>query len=175
MKAKIFALVAAFFMLMGGSAWAQSDVKGDVNKDGVVNEQDIAAILAIMAKNNGVAEKTKYYWYTGTTNPSTMTSISPIVTDNTSPGWREIGTSVPTYSKTTPLWNSDKGVILYGDAKVTAYVAMPSNNIKYRNDITGEDLTSELWESIGSKTIGNVNYTIYKSVSTLKRFSQTWY
>ena len=61
MKAKIFALVAAFFMLMGGSAWAQSDVKGDVNKDGVVNEQDIAAILAIMAKNNGVAEKTKYY------------------------------------------------------------------------------------------------------------------
>lgn len=65
MKVKIFALVAAFFMLMGGSAWAQSDVKGDVNKDGVVNEQDIAAILAIMAKNNGVAEKTKYYWYLG--------------------------------------------------------------------------------------------------------------
>ena len=61
MKAKIFALVAAFFMLMGGSAWAQSDVKGDVNKDGVVNEQDIAAILAIMAKNNGVVEKTKYF------------------------------------------------------------------------------------------------------------------
>lgn len=65
MKVKIFALVAAFFMLMGGSAWAQADVKGDVNKDGVVNEQDIAAILAIMAKNNGVAEKTKYYWYVG--------------------------------------------------------------------------------------------------------------
>ena len=62
MKVKIFALVAAFFMLMGGSAWAQADVKGDVNKDGVVNEQDIAAILAIMANNNGVAEKTKYYW-----------------------------------------------------------------------------------------------------------------
>lgn len=69
MKVKIFALVAAFFMLMGGSAWAQSDVKGDVNKDGVVNEQDIAAILAIMAKNNGVAEKTKYYWYVGNENP----------------------------------------------------------------------------------------------------------
>ena len=69
MKVKIFALVAAFFMLMGGSAWAQSDVKGDVNKDGVVNEQDIAAILAIMAKNNGVAEKTKYYWYVGQSMP----------------------------------------------------------------------------------------------------------
>ena len=81
MKVKIFALVAAFFMLMGGSAWAQADVKGDVNKDGVVNEQDIAAILAIMAKNNGVAEKTKYYWYVGSMsvadalNPETLGNI----------------------------------------------------------------------------------------------------
>lgn len=81
MKVKIFALVAAFFMLMGGSAWAQADVKGDVNKDGVVNEQDIAAILAIMAKNNGVAEKTKYYWYVGSMseadalNPTTLGNI----------------------------------------------------------------------------------------------------
>lgn len=82
MKVKIFALVAAFFMLMGGSAWAQADVKGDVNKDGVVNEQDIAAILAIMAKNNGVAEKTKYYWYVGQTEPtsSNYTTLATQVT-----------------------------------------------------------------------------------------------
>ena len=80
MKAKIFALVAAFFMLMGGSAWAQSDVKGDVNKDGVVNEQDIAAILAIMARNNGVAEKTKYYWYAGWTEP-TAANIATLVNE----------------------------------------------------------------------------------------------
>ena len=81
MKVKIFALVAAFFMLMGGSAWAQSDVKGDVNKDGVVNEQDIAAILAIMAKNNGVAEKTKYYWYVGkeAVTPDNYTTICNVV------------------------------------------------------------------------------------------------
>ena len=82
MKVKIFVLVAAFFMLMGGSAWAQSEVKGDVNKDGVVNEQDIAAILAIMAKNNGVAEKTKYYWYVGQTEPtsSNYTTLASQVT-----------------------------------------------------------------------------------------------
>jgi hypothetical protein len=81
MKVKIFALVAAFFMLMGGSAWAQADVKGDVNKDGVVNEQDIAAILAIMAKNNGVAEKTKYYWYVGqeAVTPDNYTTICNVV------------------------------------------------------------------------------------------------
>ena len=81
MKVKIFALVAAFFMLMGGSAWAQSDVKGDVNKDGVVNEQDIAAILAIMQEAGGVKEQTKYYWYVGSMseadalNPTTLGSI----------------------------------------------------------------------------------------------------
>ena len=81
MKVKIFALVAAFFMLMGGSAWAQADVKGDVNKDGVVNEQDIAAILAIMQEAGGVKEQTKYYWYVGSMseadalNPTTLGSI----------------------------------------------------------------------------------------------------
>mgnify|MGYP002514884327 CR=1 FL=1 len=106
MKVKIFALVAAFFMLMGGSAWAQSDVKGDVNKDGVVNEQDIAAILAIMAKNNGVAEKTRYYWYVGQENPANMTSISPIVTENGVTGWRLIDTS-KSYTFGNPIYTSD--------------------------------------------------------------------
>ena len=36
--------------------WA---ARADVNGDGVVNEADIAEILAIMKENN----KTKYYWY----------------------------------------------------------------------------------------------------------------
>jgi hypothetical protein len=102
MKVKIFALVAAFFMLMGGSAWAQSDVKGDVNKDGVVNEQDIAAILAIMAKNNGVAEKTKYYWYAGWTEP-TASNIATIINEADGKAGAYIGTSLGTYSKTNPL------------------------------------------------------------------------
>ena len=173
MKTRIFTLFAAFMLLFGAKAMAQTN--GDVNGDGKVDEQDITAIIQIMQEAGGVKEQTKYYWYTGTTDPSTMTSISPIVTDNTSPGWRLIGTSVPTYNKATPLWNSDNGVILYGDTKVTAYVAMPSNNIKYRNDITGEDITSEGWESIGSKTIDNVNYILYKSILPLKRFVHTWY
>ena len=102
MKVKIFALVAAFFMLMGGSAWAQSDVKGDVNKDGVVNEQDIAAILAIMAKNNGVAEKTKYYWYAGWTTPS-VDNLESLITEAGGKAGAYIGTSLGTYSKGNPL------------------------------------------------------------------------
>ena len=102
MKVKIFALVAAFFMLMGGSAWAQADVKGDVNKDGVVNEQDIAAILAIMAKNNGVAEKTKYYWYAGWTTPS-ADNLESLITEADGKAGAYIGTSLGTYDKSNYL------------------------------------------------------------------------
>ena len=162
MKVKIFALIAAFFMLMGGSAWAQADVKGDVNGDGVVNEQDIAAILAIMAKNNGVAEKTKYYWYVGTANPAELTSISPIVGDKTSMGWRLIGTSVPTYTANNVLWDGQVNEIVFdGYNDVTAYLALPNNTIKLRDGL-GNDVTSEL-ESLGTKNIGGVNYYIFKN------------
>ena len=175
MKKKILSLLAAFFMLFGTSAMAQVDstLEGDVNGDGVVDIADITAVIAII-KQNAEANPT-YYWYVGTENPANMTSISPVVSDNTSPGWRLIGTTIPTYDKSNPLWNSDKGIILFGDTKVTAYLAIPSANIKFRNDITGEDITSDGWEPLSPKTINNVNYNLYKSTLPLKRFVQTWY
>ncbi len=166
MKVKIFALVAAFFMLMGGSAWAQADVKGDVNKDGVVNEQDIAAILAIMAKNNGVAEKTKYYWYVGQENPASMTDISPVVNDNTSPGWRLIGTSIP--SSETKLFD-ESNAVNFG-SQVIHYIAIPKQTLKLTSG--GIDVTAEYaYES--TVTINNVKYYIYKSKDTLRRYGYT--
>ena len=167
MKVKIFALVAAFFMLMGGSAWAQSDVKGDVNKDGVVNEQDIAAILAIMQEAGGVKEQTKYYWYVGQENPAEMTSISPIVTDNTSPGWRLIGTSVPTYSISKMMWEGSMNMIITGDTKQYNYVALPNSTLKLRD---GDGNVVDTWENVATKTIGGVNYYIYKSPNMSKGF-----
>ena len=63
MKSKFFTLFAAFVLLFSANASAQTN--GDVNEDGVVNEQDIAAILEIMAEAGGVKEQTKYYWYVG--------------------------------------------------------------------------------------------------------------
>ena len=94
MKQKLLMMLAAL-MLMGTSAMAQSEtLKGDVNGDGVVDVADIAAVIQIM-KDNGDIE-TKYYWYVGQENPASMTSISPIVDDTSSPGWRLIGTSIPT-------------------------------------------------------------------------------
>ena len=163
MKVKIFALVAAFFMLMGGSAWAQADVKGDVNKDSVVNEQDIAAILAIMAKNNGVAEKTKYYWYVGQENPASMTDISPVVTDTTSPGWREIGTKIPTYSSSNKLWIGTN-VIQTGSSLQKQYVVIPANSSAAPRDGAGNDAsTVAMYNKLDNIVINGVTYKVYES------------
>ena len=68
MKSKFFTLFAAFVLLF--SAQASAQVNGDVNDDGKVNEQDITAILEIMAEAGGVKEQTKYYWYAGWTEPT---------------------------------------------------------------------------------------------------------
>ena len=128
MKVKIFALVAAFFMLMGGSAWAQADVKGDVNKDGVVNEQDIAAILAIMAKNNGVAEKTKYYWYVGQENPASI-DTSNLKDASNEAGWHLIGTSTSGFTLT---FNNQNYIEF--DEKKPYYLIIPNSLNVYAGD-----------------------------------------
>ena len=163
MKVRIFALVAAFFMLMGGSAWAQSEVKGDVNKDGVVNEQDIAAILAIMAKNNGVAEKTKYYWYAGWTEP-TEANIGEIINE-TYPAGKSSTTMNPAGKSAT----STDGVImdyyaanLYNrSANLQYYVVVPNGQGIYDPLGTRLHLDDAAFTKVGTFT----NHTIYKSVS----------
>ncbi|MBO5835626.1 MAG: hypothetical protein J6R12_06260 [Bacteroidales bacterium] len=168
MKQKLLMMLAALMMLTGTSAMAQSEtLKGDVNGDGAVDVADIAAVIQIM-KDNGDIE-TKYYWYVGQENPADMTSISPIVTDNTSPGWRLIGTSIPTYDKANPLWTANDEIEF--DSKNTIYIALPSDNIKYRNDITGADITSEAYEIQSTKkTINGVQYTILTS----KKIANYW-
>lgn len=166
MKAKIFALVAAFFMLMGGSAWAQSDVKGDVNKDGVVNEQDIAAILAIMAKNNGVAEKTKYYWYAGWTVP-TAENIGEIINEEYPAS--KTSTTMNPAGKTA---NSTDGVIMdynaaniYNKAaNVQYYVVVPNGQGIYDSLGTKLHLDDAAFTIYSSTAIAN--HTIYISSST---------
>lgn len=145
MKVKIFALVAAFFMLMGGSAWAQADVKGDVNKDGVVNEQDIAAILAIMAKNNGVAEKTKYYWYVGQSIPASIGAVANETTDK----WTELGTDL---SKVTQI-------DIYSAEEWGLYYVLVPTSLGFKPfTIDGSKDESSIWKSTTSTISG---YTLW--------------
>lgn len=171
---KIFMLLAAV-LLSSVSAFAQSGnnepLKGDVNGDGVVDVADIAAVIAII-KNNA-APQTTYYWYVGQTNPSSMSSITPVVNDTSSPGWRLIGSSIGTYTMENPLWNGGLNSIITGPSKATTYVALPNNVLKVR-DGDGNDVTTSVYNTVGTTSINNVTYYIY-SVDMNKVFNAIIY
>lgn len=115
---------------------------------------------AILKFNNSSAET--YYWYVGQTDPSSMNSIDPIVTDTSSPGWREIGNSLPEYSSSNKLWSggSDDISINLGSFN-THYLALPSNSIRVYS--VGTDLTSDSYNPSGNVTINGITYYIYTS------------
>ena len=112
-----------------------------------------------------------YYWYVGQTDPSTMTEISPIVDDLTSPGWRLIGTSLPNYNSSNMLWSSSNTIGL--GSKTTWYLALPSNNIKVYS--AGIDLTNDLLTSNGTKVINGVTYYLYTSKGTTRNLGYDLY
>ena len=121
-------------------------------------------------------ETTNYYWYVGHDNPFDMTSITPLDSNEASKraGWRTIGPTLPTYSKTNPLW--DGTTITTADSKSTQYVALPSDQIKSRNDIDGSDLTEGGWYiSSSKKRLNGVDYTVWTSKNTKKSFLDTLY
>ena len=160
------------FVVMLGTlgAYAQSSttpIKGDVNEDGVVDVADIVAIIDIIMKGGGTsAIYGYYYWYIGTTDPTTMTDISPIITNDIpdsdgrwSPGWRLIGSSLPAYSLSNMLWDGATNNILFGSRNYY-YLALPSSALKVYN--SGGDNEMEGCTSLGTKTINGVTYYIYK-------------
>ena len=150
---------------------AVSATKADVNGDGVVNEADIEEILAIMQQENG----TKYYWYVGQENPANMTSISPIVTDNTSPGWRLIGTTVPNYSETNMLWDGDTNNIRVdkeSGVRAQYFVAVPDNEIQIYNALKGSEMSNYDTSEI---TINGVKYYVYSYKSKGRTFMMNLY
>ena len=166
MKTKKLFLMAAM-LLMSVCTFAQSEtpLKGDVNGDGKVDVADIVAVIEIM-KNNGGTTETTYYWYIGQTNPLTMNNISPIVTDKRSPGWRLIGTTLPTYNSSNKLWDGTQ--ISTGTTKQTNYVALPNNTL-FMYDAAG-NRSSGSWLLVGETEIGGLTYYVYSSVANLKTF-----
>ena len=175
---KIFLLLAAV-LLSSASVFAQSGnnepLKGDVNEDGTVDVADIAAVIAII-KNNAQPQTT-YYWYIGTTDPSTMTSISPVVTDTSSPGWREIGTTKPTsstYTSSNMLWNGVNNGIKFSERDYS-YIAVPYKPLQMW-DITGNDGMFYTIQNNGDGiTINGVTYYIYKSDYKTRAFQMNIY
>ena len=157
---KRFLALLLFFVAAMNVQTLSAQTNGDVNNDGSVNEADITAIIEIMKEANGVGPK-KYYWYVGQENPANMTSISPIVTDKSSPGWRLIGTSIPEYNISNKLWDGVTNGITF-NARDIYYYVVPSNNIKIYDD-TGASVMDVFTTS--EVTIEGVKYYVYTSNS----------
>lgn len=151
MKKKMLSLLAAFFMLFGTSAMAQveSTLEGDVNGDGVVDIADITAVIAII-KQNAEANPT-YYWYVGTTNPTSMTPPSVGDANATLCEWTSISskpTEIAVY-KTDENWEDH-----------TWYIAIPEEYGYSIYDNGNNNITNITFTKTTS-TIANVKYAIY--------------
>lgn len=173
---KRFLALLLFFVAAMNVQNLSAQTNGDVNNDGNVNEADISAIIEIMKEANGVGPK-KYYWYVGQENPASMTSISPIVTDNTSPGWRLIGTTIPTYTFENPLYNADINPIVSNPSKNDYwYVGLPSNSsLSIYNSLKGDEILSGNWTKESTDlNLGNVKYNVYKIVAPQRKFTGLW-
>lgn len=163
MKRIYLFVLTALMMLMSTSAMAQSEtVKGDVNGDGVVDVADIAAVIKIMTNNEDIEKK--YYWYVGQENPANMTSISPIVDDMTSTGWRYIGNTKPTsstYNKTNMLWNGVNNGIFF--SRSISYIAIPYKPLQMWDADGGDGLFYTIQNNGNPININGVDYYIYMS------------
>ena len=171
MKSKFFTLFAAFVLLF--SAQASAQVNGDVNEDGVVNEQDIAAIIQIMQEAGGVKEQTKYYWYAGWTEP-TAANIATLVnkqlptntamTTFTNAGKTSTTTSGITFDLLTQKYYDDEYINAAQGNKVKRnyYIVVPNGQGIYDSLGTKLHLDNAFATVVGTFT----NHTIYKSTST---------
>ena len=169
MKSKFFTLFAAFTLLFGAKAMAQTT--GDVNEDGVVNEQDITAIIQIMQEAGGVKEPTKYYWYAGWTIP-TAENIATIINE-TYPSAKGSTTMNPAGKTAT----STSGIImdytvanLYNaNAKAQYYFVVPNGQGIY--DILGTKLHLDDAAFTVHSSTAIANHTIYISTPTGRTIS----
>lgn len=165
MKLKFFTLFAAFTLLFGSKAMAQTN--GDVNGDGKVDEQDITAIIQIMQEAGGVKEQTKYYWYAGQSQPTSLTSNPTPSAEFTCNNWFEIGTELPT---------SITQRVTGGVSGQGWYVALPSaanlrpttsdkvtfdNSVKKAGTITVNNIQYDVWDLAGN-TATRLNSSFYK-------------
>ena len=99
---------------------------------------------------NNTPAQTTYYWYAGQTNPSSMTSISPVITSyENGGGWHELGTTLPT---------SINQLVKGGTAGNIWYVAVPANSHLVPGSSSDPDTSVETGPT---KVFNGVTYQIY--------------
>jgi len=114
MKTKKLLLIAAM-LLLGVGSFAHSNetqYRGDVKEDGVVDVADINAIIAVMRNREGIGEETKKYLYIGPTQP-TEDNYQSLATEVTSYNDRYEYTQ-PTRSRIYVLVADDLSVSIQG-------------------------------------------------------------
>lgn len=174
MKTKLFSILTALFVFCSANLFAQTNndaiAAGDLNDDGVVDVADLNALFKII-DNQGTTTEPVYYWYVGQTNPSTMTEISPIVTDKTSPGWRLIGTELPDYSASNKLFEYvEGGEIITGTSLAKQYIAIPTESSACPRDGLGNDAsTVDIYNKLSDVTISGVTYKVYETVGRMRK------
>ena len=143
MKTNLITTLTALLMLVGIGAQAQTDnqtranaestdLEGDLNHDGKVDVTDVTYLVNLIMKNQSEAKDGTYYWYIGVDNPA---SISDIQTDNTKPGWHEIGTSLDGF--VLDATKTDNQVILNTEnVKYYYYVVIPNDLHIYESSNT---------------------------------------
>jgi hypothetical protein len=110
-------------------------------------------VTGVIIKSNDNIDSNKYYWYIGVDNPS---SISNLQTDNTKPGWHEIGTSLSGF-----MLNTDTNVIDLGTPTRVIYnVIIPEGLHIYAADGT-TNVESFYFNSIESNIPG---YKAFKEI-----------
>ena len=151
MKQKtIFAILS--LLMLSLSSFAQAPVKGDVNEDGKVDEDDISAIIEII--KNGQNQPT-YYWYVGQIQPTSMTS-NPIVDDSnfTNNKWHTLNA------------NQINQTVNGGTAGNPWYVAVPTDKEfkAYASDLVTPNTA---WDKLNTPIIVNsISYDVWQPAST---------
>ena len=169
MKTKFFTLFAAFALLFGAKAMAQTN--GDVNEDGKVDEQDITAIIQIMQEAGGVKEQTKYYWYAGWTEP-TAANIATIVNEKypSAKGSTTMNPAGKTATSTSGIIMDYTVANLYNaNAKAQYYFVVPNGQGIY--DILGTKLHLDDAAFTVHSSTAIANHTIYISTPTGRTIS----
>ena len=151
--------VALLLLFVGATAMAQSQsdntdgntttiVRADVNGDGVVNEADIAEIIAIMKNAGGIAEQPKYYWYEGWRKP-TSSNIATLVSN--ADGVASRGAVVTSLDATELVKSTET---IRNSSKANIYVVIPTGYKIY--DITlGIDVTNTSFTEVTDELIPN--------------------
>ena len=118
------------------------------------------------------ANEINYYWYVGQENPANLDESFNLetkkVTDNTSPGWRYLGSDLSVYNENNMIFEGAVKHTITFASRATAYIALPSSSIKLYDDTGYGEVLEDGWlnNPVVEKVINGVKYYIYTSNSS---------